>query len=75
MFRSAHTTARTQKRQVNVLKSKYPRYSLSGGTINDVMIAANAAISTTAFAFTNPSTLARFMLFRKPDIFVFIIVL
>jgi hypothetical protein len=52
MFLSAHTTASTQKRHVSVLKSKYPIYSLSGGMIKEVTIAASAAIITTAFAFT-----------------------
>ena len=52
-FLSAHTTASTQKRQVSVLKSKYPRYSLSMGTKNMVISIANRAITNTVFLFIN----------------------
>jgi hypothetical protein len=55
MFLSAQTTARTQKRQLSVLKSKYPRYSPSGGTMKEVITAAHAAMRTTAFSLANSS--------------------
>ena len=51
MFFKAQTTASTQKRQVKVLKSKYSAYSLLGGTITLVIIAAARAIHITAFLF------------------------
>ena len=53
MFLKAHTTAKTQKRQVRVLRSKYPRYSESGGTIKDVTAAANKAMHKTALLLIN----------------------
>ena len=53
MFLSAHTTAKTQNKQVSVLKSKYPKYSESGGMIIDVMSAAKNAITVTVFSLTN----------------------
>ena len=49
MFLRAHTTASVPKRQDSVLRSKYERYSLSGGTKNIVIIAATAAIDITGF--------------------------
>ena len=51
---SAHTTARTQKRQVRVLKSKYSRYFLSGSTRKLVMTAAKNAMTITAFFLMKP---------------------
>ena len=53
MFFRAQTTARTQKRQVRVLKSKYDIYSLSGLTKYEVIRAAIIAIHKTAFRFIN----------------------
>ena len=53
IFFSAHTTARTQNKQVKVLKSKYPKYSLSIGTIKLVITAAIIAIVITRFFFKN----------------------
>lgn len=52
-MRSAPTIASTQKRQVSVLKSKYFMYSLSGGTIKEVIAAAAKAASITGFPFMN----------------------
>ena len=56
MFLKAHITARVKNKQERVFKSKYPRYSLSGGTKNPVTIAASAAIQNTRFFFTNLTT-------------------
>jgi len=53
MFRRAHTVASTQNRQVRVLKSKYPAYSLSMGTIREVITAAAKATIITTFFFMN----------------------
>jgi hypothetical protein len=53
MFFKAHTTARTQNKHVSVLKSKYPMYSLSTGTIKQVITAAINAINITAFFLAN----------------------
>ena len=65
MFLKAHTTAKTQKRQVRVLKSKYSRYSLSGGTRKDVIRAHNAATSITAFVFAKDIIFS----IKKPSLF------
>jgi len=48
-FFKAQITANVQKRQVNVLKSKYPIYSASGVTIKQEIIASVAAITSTVF--------------------------
>ena len=56
MFLNAHTTAKTQKRHESVLKSKYDRYYASGGTMNDVISAAKAAMHITALFLTNDNT-------------------
>ena len=48
IFFKAQTTASVQNRQVSVLKSKYPRYSESGGMIKQVISASIAAIHRTA---------------------------
>ena len=57
MFLNAQTTASTLKRQQSVLTSKYPRYSLSGGTINDVITAAATATARTTFFFRKAANL------------------
>ncbi len=49
MSLSAQTTAKTQKRHVSVLKSKYERYFPSGGTKNEVTAAAVIATARTTF--------------------------
>ena len=56
IFLNAHTTASTQKRQVSVLKSNYPKNSLSGGTINEVTTAAKIAMHKTTFFFKKGRT-------------------
>ena len=56
IFFNAQTTASTQNKQVNVLKSKYPKYSLSGGIIKAVISAAKKAMHITAFFLTKPIT-------------------
>ena len=53
MFLSAHITANVEKRQVSVLKSKYPRYSESGFTIKQEMSASVEAMHKTKFVFAN----------------------
>ena len=53
ILRNAQTTANTQNKQVSVLRSKYPKYSLSGGTINEVITAAKIAMHKTAFFLIN----------------------
>ena len=53
MFLSAQTTARVKNKQDKVLKSKYEKYSLSGGTKKQVISAATAAIHKTVFFFMN----------------------
>ena len=49
IFLSAQITAKVQKRQVSVLKSKYSKYCASGLTIKHEMIARIAAITRTIF--------------------------
>ena len=49
MFLNAQTTAKTQNKQVSVLKSKYPKYCAWGGTKNAVITAAKTAIQSTKF--------------------------
>jgi hypothetical protein len=51
MFFRAQTTARTQKRQVRVLRSKYSKYAASGGTKKQVTRAATRAMDMVAFFF------------------------
>lgn len=51
IFFKAQTTAKVQNKQVKVLKSKYPIYSLSGGTAKQVMTAKSAAVHKTALCF------------------------
>lgn len=46
--------ASVAKRQASVLKSKYPKYCLSGGMRKHVMIAKSSAISITIFFRANP---------------------
>ena len=53
IFLSAQTTAKVKNRQERVLKSKYPKYCLSGGTKKQVIKAAIADMQKTAFFFTN----------------------
>jgi hypothetical protein len=53
MLRRAQITASVKKRQDKVLRSKYPKYSLSGGTKKQVTIAADAAMQKTRFFFIN----------------------
>ena len=53
MFLNAQTTASVKNRQERVFQSKYPKYSLSGGTKKQVAKAAIAAIKTTTFFFIN----------------------
>ena len=53
MFFKAQTVASTQNRQVSVLKSKYSKYSASGGTISEVIKAAKIATVNTAFFLKN----------------------
>ena len=54
MFLSADITADIPKRQVSVRKSKYPKYSLSGGTKKHDTIASIVAITSTALLRINP---------------------
>ena len=53
IFLNAQTTANVKNRQERVLKSKYPTYSLSGGTKKQVIKAATAAMQKTTFFFIN----------------------
>ena len=53
ILRRAHITAKVRKRQERVLRSKYPKYSISGGTKKQVIIATNAAMQKTVFFFMN----------------------
>lgn len=46
---SARTTASVENRQASVVKSKYPIYSPSGGTITEVTAASTAATASTGF--------------------------
>ena len=48
MFFKAQTTAKTQNKQVSVFQSKYPKYALSGGTMQEVTSAAIIATHKTA---------------------------
>ena len=53
MFFNAQTTASVPKRHDSVRRSKYAKYSLSGGTKNIVISAAKHAILITGFFLTN----------------------
>jgi len=68
MFFRAQTTARTQKRHVSVLKSKYPRYSASTGTTTDVSAAAIIAMTITAFFLTKDTISILRRICRMPSL-------
>jgi hypothetical protein len=58
IFLKAHTTASVPKRQDKVFRSKYPKYSLSGGTNSAEINATLNAIHITGFFLTNVITLS-----------------
>lgn len=62
MFLNAATTASVQNRQDSVRRSKYPKYSRSGGTKKQVIAAAAIATSKTTLLFKKCMTIVRVFL-------------